>query len=102
MPERLSVYDWQRDAATALDEGTLGYLEGGAGDERALRETMAAFAADPAAAADARRHRGARPGDDGDRHAPPLPVIVAPVGHQRLFHPDGEVAVARAAAAPAW
>jgi len=42
--ERLSVHDWQREAAAALDEGALGYLEGGAGDERALRETMAAFA----------------------------------------------------------
>jgi isopentenyl diphosphate isomerase/L-lactate dehydrogenase-like FMN-dependent dehydrogenase len=99
VPERLSVYDWQRDAATALDEGTLGYLEGGAGDERALRETMAAFArirllprmlagiAEPDLATTA----------IGTRLS--LPVIVAPVGHQRLFHPDGEVAVARAAAA---
>jgi len=97
--ERLSVYDWQREAATVLEEGPLGYLEGGAGDERALRETMAAFArirflprmlagiAEPDLATTV----------IGTRIS--LPVIVAPVGHQRLFHPDGEVAVAKAAAA---
>lgn len=96
--ERLSVHDWQRDAAAVLDEGTLGYLEGGAGDERALRESVAAFArlrfvprmlagnAEPDLAVTA----------VGTRLA--LPVIVAPVGHQRQFHPDGEEAVARAAA----
>jgi isopentenyl diphosphate isomerase/L-lactate dehydrogenase-like FMN-dependent dehydrogenase len=96
--ERLSVDDWQREAAAVLDEGTLGYLEGGAGDERALRETMAAFArirflprmlggfAEPSLATTV----------IGTRIS--LPVIVAPVGHQRLFHPDGEQAVARAAA----
>ena len=97
--ERLSVYDWQREAAAVLEEGPLGYLEGGAGDERALRETMAAFArvrflprmlagiAEPDLATTV----------IGTRIS--LPVIVAPVGHQRLFHPDGEVAVAKAAAA---
>jgi isopentenyl diphosphate isomerase/L-lactate dehydrogenase-like FMN-dependent dehydrogenase len=97
--ERLSVHDWQREAAAALDEGALGYLEGGAGDERALRETMTAFArirflprmlagiAEPELATTV----------IGTRIS--LPVIVAPVGHQRLFHPDGEVAVARASAA---
>jgi isopentenyl diphosphate isomerase/L-lactate dehydrogenase-like FMN-dependent dehydrogenase len=97
--ERLSVHDWQREAAEVLDEGTLGYLEGGAGDERALRETVAAFArirflprmlagvGEPDLATTA----------IGTPIS--LPVIVAPVGHQRRFHADGEEAVVRAAAA---
>ena len=97
--ERLSVHDWRRDAAAALDAGTLGYLEGGAGDERALAESMAAFARIRLVP---RMLAGVGEPDltttvIGTRIS--LPVIVAPVGHQRLFHRDGEEAVVRAAAA---
>ena len=97
--ERLSVHDWRRDAAATLEAGTLGYLEGGAGDERALAESVAAFAR---IRLQPRMLAGVGEPDlattvIGSRIS--LPVIVAPVGHQRLFHRDGEEAVARAAAA---
>ena len=48
----------------------------------------------------ARRGRvgGARPGDHGDGRVACLPVLISPAGVQAV-HPEGEVAVARAAAA---
>ena len=46
-PERrgpINVADYERLAAEALDPGAHGYFAGGAGDERTLRENVAAFA----------------------------------------------------------
>ena len=81
-----------------LDAGPLGYFAGGAADERTLADNEAAFG---------RRHLLPRVLVDvstvstattvlGTEIA--LPVIVAPVALQRMAHPDGEPAMARAAA----
>jgi isopentenyl diphosphate isomerase/L-lactate dehydrogenase-like FMN-dependent dehydrogenase len=91
--------DFERRAAELLDPGVLGYYAGGAGDERTLRDNVAAFG----------RYR-LRPRVLVDVSAVDprttmlgtelsMPVIVAPTALQRLAHPDGEPGMARAAAA---
>ena len=94
----INVADYERLAAEALDPGAHGYFAGGAGDERTLRENVAAFA----------RWR-LRPRvlvDVSDvttettvlGEPVAMPILVAPVAFQRLLHPDGEAGMARAAA----
>src|SRR4051795_12621809 len=98
-PEPVNVADYERLAADRIAEGPLGYYAGGAGDERTLRENVAAYA----------RH-ALRPRvlvDVSDVSTATtvlgteisMPVIVAPVALQRMAHPDGEPGMARAAAA---
>ncbi len=99
MADLINVHDWEREAVARLQPDVVGYLTGGAGDERALRGNREAF----------ERLRfvprvlpGVERADLATTvlgAAVSLPVLVAPVGHQRLFHPEGEVASARAAAA---
>src|SRR4051795_408906 len=97
-PEPVNVADYERLAADRIAEGPLGYYAGGAGDERTLRENVAAYA----------RH-ALRPRvlvDVSDVSTATsvlgteiaMPVIVAPVALQKLAHPDGECGMARAAA----
>jgi isopentenyl diphosphate isomerase/L-lactate dehydrogenase-like FMN-dependent dehydrogenase len=94
----INVADFERAAAEKLDAGVLGYFAGGAGDEVTLRDNVEAW----------RRWR-LRPRVLVDVStvtteaevlgAPVLiPVLVAPVAYQRLADPEGEVAMARAAA----
>ena len=69
-----------------------GYFAGGAGDERTLRENVAAFARWRAAAAGARRRRRGRdPRPRCSASRVSMPLLVAPVAFQRLVDPDGEV-----------
>jgi isopentenyl diphosphate isomerase/L-lactate dehydrogenase-like FMN-dependent dehydrogenase len=94
----VNVADYERLASEALDPGPLGYFAGGAGDERTLHENVAAFS----------RWRlrqrvlvdvsevSAETTVLGERLS--MPILVAPVAFQRLAHPEGEVAMARAAA----
>jgi isopentenyl diphosphate isomerase/L-lactate dehydrogenase-like FMN-dependent dehydrogenase len=97
-PEPINVADYERLAAERLDPGVLGYFAGGAGDERTLRDNVAAFAR--------RRLRPRVLVDVSDVSAATtvlgsevsMPLLVAPVAFQRLVDPEGEVAMARAAA----
>jgi isopentenyl diphosphate isomerase/L-lactate dehydrogenase-like FMN-dependent dehydrogenase len=95
----INVADFERAAAEKLDAGTLGYFAGGAGDELTLRDNVAAWS----------RWR-LRPrvlaGLDEVTTATELlggpvamPAVVAPVAYQRLVDPEGEIGMARAAAA---
>ena len=100
MPEGwVNVFDVQREAERKLDPGPLGYFSGGAGDELTVRENV-----------DAWRDWRLRPrqltGVEAVSTAVevlggPLaaPIMVAPVAYQRELHPEGETAMARAAAA---
>jgi isopentenyl diphosphate isomerase/L-lactate dehydrogenase-like FMN-dependent dehydrogenase len=97
--EPLNVWDYERLAAERLDPGAHGYYAGGAGDELTLRDNVAAYQrwqlrprvlVDVAACTTATTVLG---------HEVSLPVLVAPVAFQRVAHPDGEVGMARAAAA---
>lgn len=93
-----NVEDVRRLAGRRLPRPIFDYLEGGADDERALRDNLEAFA---------RRRLTPRYLVDVSRIdtrvtvlGQPLewPVVVGPTGMSRLFHPGGELAVARAAA----
>ncbi len=97
--EPLNLAEFERLAAERLDVAALGYFAGGAGDERTLAANVEAYRAwqlrprvlvDVAAPATATTVLGQEVS---------LPVLVAPVAFQRIVHPDGEVASARAAAA---
>jgi isopentenyl diphosphate isomerase/L-lactate dehydrogenase-like FMN-dependent dehydrogenase len=95
----LSVADYERLAEERLDAGVWAYLSGGSGDEWTLRENRAAFTRwtfrprvlrDVSEISTATTVLGSRV---------ELPVVVAPVAYQQLYHPDGECATARGAAA---
>jgi 4-hydroxymandelate oxidase len=93
-----SVAEYEREALSRMSPEALGYIQGGAGDEVTLADNVAAW-----------RRWALRPRMlVGAGHCDPSvtllgvrrahPVVVAPTAFQRLAHPDGEVAIARAAA----
>ncbi len=95
----ISLADYERAAAEVLDPGAHGYLAGGAGDELTMRDNVAAWnriAIRPRALVGAGH---ADPSIEllGRRRA--HPILIAPTAFQALAHPDGELAMARAAAA---
>jgi 4-hydroxymandelate oxidase len=96
--EPLNVWDYERLAEETLDEAAFGYFAGGAGDEHTVRANVAAF--------DSWRLRPRVLVDVGEVSAATtvlgteisMPIITAPIAYQRMAHPDGELAVARATA----
>ncbi len=99
MTEPLNVHDYERLARERLPENAWEYLRGGAGDETTLRANCTAFerwVLRPRLLIDV-RNVDTRTTVLGTEIA--LPVLVAPVAMQKLLHPDGEAATARAAAA---
>jgi isopentenyl diphosphate isomerase/L-lactate dehydrogenase-like FMN-dependent dehydrogenase len=98
-PTPHSLADYEHAATERMSEDARHYVYGGAGDEITLRDNEAAWqrlALRP-------RALGAPDGADtgvellGVRR--PHPVLVAPTAFARLTHPDGELGIARAAAA---
>jgi 4-hydroxymandelate oxidase len=94
----VNVADFERVATERLDAGALGYFAGGAGDELTLRENVAAWLRWRL-----RPRMLAGHSEWGTRvqllgREASMPVLVAPVAYQRLVDPEGEVAMARAAA----
>lgn len=95
----VNLGDFEAAAAAGLTEGLLGYYAGGAGDERTLAENVAALTR--------RRLRprvlvdvsGVSPATTVLGSAVSMPLLVAPTALHRMAHPDGEPAMARAAAA---
>jgi 4-hydroxymandelate oxidase len=98
-PATHSIADYERAAAKCMSDDAQSYIGGGAGNEITLRDNEAAWrrlALRP-------RVLGAPAGADTGvellgvrrRH----PVLVAPTAFARLTHPDGEMGLARAAAA---
>jgi len=86
-------------AEERLDPGAFGYVAGGANDEWTLRQNRAAFERwilRPRMLVDVSRVTTATTvlGTESS-----MPLFVAPTAFQRLAHPDGELAMARAAAA---
>jgi isopentenyl diphosphate isomerase/L-lactate dehydrogenase-like FMN-dependent dehydrogenase len=95
----INVADFERVAGERLDAGVAGYFFGGACDEVTLGENVAAW-----------RQWRLRPRVLAGHGAwttraellgaeVSMPILVAPVAYQRLVDPEGEVAMARAAAA---
>ena len=95
----LSVADYEELAEERLEPGPWAYLAGGSGDEWTLRENRAAFErwtfrprvlCDVSEVSTATTLLGSSVAS---------PIVVAPVAYQGLYHPDGDCATARAAAA---
>ena len=95
----INVGDFERLAAERLDSGVLGYFAGGAGDELTLRDNVAAWSRwrlRPRALVDV--SKVTTEAEILDRPVT-MPALVAPVAYQRLVDPEGEIGMARAAAA---
>jgi isopentenyl diphosphate isomerase/L-lactate dehydrogenase-like FMN-dependent dehydrogenase len=95
----INVWDYERVAAEKLDANALAYFVGGAGDEFTLRENVAAFRRlilRPRMLVDVTNVSTATTVLGTDIA---FPVVIAPLAMQRLAHPEGELATARAAAA---
>jgi L-lactate dehydrogenase (cytochrome) len=93
-----SVDDLRRIAKRRLPRGVFDYIDGGAEDERTLAANQAAFAA---ATFRPRVLKGIEKVDiESTLLDRPLayPLVLAPTGFTRIVDPDGELAVARAAA----
>ncbi|HEX7254661.1 MAG TPA: alpha-hydroxy acid oxidase [Gaiellaceae bacterium] len=93
----INVADYERLAEEALDDASFGYFAGGAGDEHTVRHNREAFdrwRLRPRMLVDVTSVSAATTvlGEEVQ-----LPILTAPVAYQRMAHPDGEAAVARAA-----
>jgi isopentenyl diphosphate isomerase/L-lactate dehydrogenase-like FMN-dependent dehydrogenase len=95
----LNCAEYEQLAETLVEPGPWAFLSGGAGDETTLRANEAAFGRwtfRPRVLVDV----DAVTTETTVLGTPvATPLLVAPVAYQRLFHPDGELGVARAAAA---
>jgi lactate 2-monooxygenase len=97
-PWPVAAADWERVAEEKLDASAFGYIAGGAGAESTMRANREAF--------ERRRIRPQMLTGNVERDlsvevlgtASPAPFFLAPVGVLSIAHPEGEVAVARAAA----
>jgi isopentenyl diphosphate isomerase/L-lactate dehydrogenase-like FMN-dependent dehydrogenase len=99
VPKPVNVGDYERLAAIKLPAGAFGYFAGGAGDEQTLRDNVEAYGRyrfRPRVLVDVTEVTTATTvlGTEVS-----MPLLVAPTALQRMAHPDGEVATARAAAA---
>jgi isopentenyl diphosphate isomerase/L-lactate dehydrogenase-like FMN-dependent dehydrogenase len=99
MPEPLNIWDYERLFEETLEPGAFGYFTGGADDEHTLRDNVAAFErwklrprmlVDVSASSIETTVLGAPVS---------MPLLISPTAFQRMIHPDGECATARAAAA---
>jgi lactate 2-monooxygenase len=98
-PWPIAPEDWEARAAEVLDEGPFDYIAGGAGSEATMRANLEAF--------ERRRLRPRMLTGNAERDISvevlgtrsPAPFLLAPIGVLSIAHPDGELAVARAAAA---
>ena len=97
LKDLLNVMDFEEPAHKALPPAHWGYLTTGVDDDLTLKANREGF-----------RHFQLRPRRLVDVSKPDLsielfgtrwetPVFICPVGSQKAFHPDGEIAVAKAA-----
>lgn len=93
----VSASDYEQEARQRLTDPVWAQIAGGAGDEITLRKNRTAFDAleiIPRMLADF-RHADTRVNLFGRRHK--FPLLIAPIAHQQLLHPDGELATLAAA-----
>jgi 4-hydroxymandelate oxidase len=99
LEQLIALADFEGAARVRMSEMAYGYVAGGAGDEVTLRWNRAAFEKLPL------RPRSLVDVSRLDTSltllglALPHPILLAPTGYHRLFHPEGELATARGAAA---
>jgi isopentenyl diphosphate isomerase/L-lactate dehydrogenase-like FMN-dependent dehydrogenase len=97
-PRPINIADYERLAEACCESAYWGYVVGGAGDEGTLRDNLEAFwrwILRPRMLVDV-SDVSTRTSVLGTEIA--LPVMIAPTSLQRIAHPDGEPALARAAA----
>jgi 4-hydroxymandelate oxidase len=95
----LSVAEYEALARERMEPGAFDYFAGGSGDELTLADNIDAFRR---VRLKPRALRGVVEADTAVTlfgHRLALPMLLAPTAFNRLAHPDGEVAAARAAAA---
>jgi lactate 2-monooxygenase len=98
-PWPIAPEEWEARAAEVLEPGPFDYIAGGAGSESTMRANLAAF--------ERRRLRPRMLAGNSERDISvevlgtpsPAPFLLAPIGVLSIAHADGELAVARAAAA---
>jgi lactate 2-monooxygenase len=98
-PWPVSPEEWEARAAEKLDPGPFDYIAGGAGSESTMRANLEAFGQWRLRP---RMLTGNRERDLSVEvlgTTSPAPFLLAPIGVLSIAHPEGEVAVARAAAA---
>jgi 4-hydroxymandelate oxidase len=96
LTELLNADDFERAASERLDPGVFDYVAGGGADEQTLRDNRAAFARWRLLP---RVLRGLEASTETSVLGleVSMPILTAPVAYQRTLHPEGDVAVARAA-----
>jgi 4-hydroxymandelate oxidase len=93
----INIFDYEQASQSKIPADSFGYYAGGAGDGITLRENRTAFnrlKLCPQILVDVSRR------DLGTTllgQATAMPVVIAPTAMAKLAHPDGEVAIARAA-----
>lgn len=93
-----SIEDFRESARRALPRMVFDFIDGGAGNESTVRDNRAAFERVrlvPSGPVDVSA-RTPRIGLFGRQQA--LPIVIGPIGLASAFWPDGEIALARAAA----
>jgi L-lactate dehydrogenase (cytochrome) len=93
-----SVADLRAIARRRLPRGVFDYIDGGAEDERTMAANAAAYARTTFRPRVLRDVRVVEPATTLLGRPLPLPLVLAPTGFSRIADPDGELAVARAAA----
>ncbi len=93
-----NIDDLRRIAKRRLPAGVFDYIDGGADDERTLAGNTAAFAEIGFRPRVMRDTSEIDPSTTVLGREIPLPLILAPTGFARIADPQGELAVARAAA----
>jgi L-lactate dehydrogenase (cytochrome) len=91
------IDDLARLARKRLPMGAAGYLDGGGEDEWTLRRNREAFGEVELVPRILKDMSDVDPSTTVLGTGVPLPVILSPVGGPRMFHHEGELAVARAA-----
>jgi isopentenyl diphosphate isomerase/L-lactate dehydrogenase-like FMN-dependent dehydrogenase len=95
----INAADAERAALEGLDPGVLGYFAGGAGDELTLENNVLAWSRWQLRPRMLGGHAEWSTRTDLLGADISMPILAAPVAFQRLVDPDGEEAMARAAAA---
>ncbi len=98
-PGVVCAADYAALARERLDPAAWAYISGGAGDEITLRANRQAFDSQRISSRLLRAVGGGHTRQTLLGQALAHPIVLAPIAHQRLVHPDGELATVQAAAA---
>jgi len=98
-PQPITLADYESQARERLDPGTWAYIHGGAADEFTLRANTESWQRLEIWPRVLRPLAGGHTQVQLAGRTLANPILLAPVAHQQLAHPDGEAASALAAAA---